>query len=69
MASAALTTKGQITIPVAVRPDLHRSEALTNPSLRRYARAKVDFADCLIERSGHSAGCRETVTFDAGAAQ
>jgi predicted nucleic-acid-binding protein len=38
-------------------------------ALRRFAAARVDFADCLIERSGHTSGCHETVTFDASAAK
>ena len=38
-------------------------------SLRRFASAKGDFADCLIERSCHAAGCTETVTFDVDAAR
>ena len=29
----------------------------------------VDFADCLIERSGHRAGCVYTATFDVSAAK
>jgi predicted nucleic-acid-binding protein len=29
---------------------------------------KAGFADCLIERSAHAAGCAFTVTFDRGAA-
>jgi predicted nucleic-acid-binding protein len=29
---------------------------------------KAGFADCLIERSGHAAGCAYTVTFDRSAA-
>ncbi len=36
-------------------------------ALRRFASAKVDFVDCLIERCGHLAGCGETVTFDVNA--
>ncbi|VVE44182.1 twitching motility protein PilT [Pandoraea horticolens] len=31
--------------------------------------AKADFADCLIERSGHAAECECTVTFDATASK
>lgn len=38
-------------------------------ALRRFSQFKADFADCLIERSGASAGCRETVTFDADASR
>ncbi|VVE84541.1 PIN domain-containing protein [Pandoraea sputorum] len=33
------------------------------------ASAKADFADCLIERSGHAAECEYTVTFDGTAAR
>jgi len=35
-------------------------------SLADYQRKKGDFADHLIGRASHKAGCRETLTFDAG---
>jgi predicted nucleic-acid-binding protein len=38
-------------------------------ALRRYSQANSDFADCLIERSAHAAGCEHTVTFDSKAAK
>jgi predicted nucleic-acid-binding protein len=38
-------------------------------ALRVYAGGKADFADCLIERSSHAAGCNHTATFDRGAAK
>ncbi len=38
-------------------------------ALRRYAEAKADFADCLIERSAHAADCEYVVTFDSKAAK
>jgi len=38
-------------------------------ALGRFTNAKADFADCLIERSCHVAGCRETVTFDVNASR
>jgi predicted nucleic-acid-binding protein len=38
-------------------------------ALRRFATVKADFADCLIERSGHLAGCSRTVTFDLDASR
>lgn len=38
-------------------------------ALDRFRVAKCDFADCLIERAGHLAGCKHTVTFDANAAK
>ncbi|MGH8426765.1 MAG: PIN domain-containing protein [Gammaproteobacteria bacterium] len=34
-----------------------------------YRDFKADFADCLIERCGASAGCERTMTFDQGAAR
>jgi predicted nucleic-acid-binding protein len=43
------------------------SQAAVAQALGRFASVKADFADCLIERSCHAAGCRETVTFDADA--
>src|ERR1035441_7349512 len=36
-------------------------------ALHRFSQFKADFADCLIERLGHAAGCRETITFDVDA--
>jgi predicted nucleic-acid-binding protein len=38
-------------------------------ALRRFTSSKADFADCLIERSGHAGGCHETVTFDVDASR
>jgi len=35
-------------------------------SLADYRAKKGDFADHLIGNAGHKAGCRETLTFDAG---
>ncbi len=34
---------------------------------RRFKSGGADFADCLIERIAHDAGCSTTMTFDAGA--
>jgi predicted nucleic-acid-binding protein len=47
---------------------LESQEAVAQ-ALGRFASVKADFADCLIERSCHAAGCRETVTFDVDAAR
>ena len=38
-------------------------------ALRRYAEANGDFADGLIERVNHAAGCEYTATFDRDAAK
>lgn len=38
-------------------------------ALRRFTASKADFADCLIERCGHAAGCEYTATFDLNAAK
>ncbi|MFM7800556.1 MAG: PIN domain-containing protein [Limnohabitans sp.] len=38
-------------------------------ALRVFEAGKADFADCLIERIAASAGCRQTMTFDAAAAK
>ncbi|QJI30117.1 type II toxin-antitoxin system VapC family toxin [Pseudomonas sp. ADAK18] len=38
-------------------------------ALRRFTAAKADFADCLIERCAHAAGCEYTATFDISAAK
>ncbi|QAA93030.1 PIN domain-containing protein [Pollutimonas thiosulfatoxidans] len=38
-------------------------------ALRIFEAGKVDFADCLIERSAAAAGCAQTMTFDVSAAR
>ena len=38
-------------------------------ALRRFTASKADFADCLIERCAHGAGCEYTATFDLNAAK
>jgi len=38
-------------------------------ALRRFAGSSSDFADCLIERCNHAAGCDYTATFDRTAAK
>ena len=39
-------------------------------ALRRFQKTpQVDFADCLIERAAHAAGCTHMVTFDRKAAK
>lgn len=38
-------------------------------ALRNFSVGKADFADCLIERCAHGAGCEYTATFDANAAK
>ena len=45
------------------------SQQTVAQAIARFGAAKTDFADCLIERSGHVAGCRHTVTFDENAAK
>ena len=42
---------------------VERSE-LVWMALHAYTRGSADFADCLIERCGHEAGCDYSVTFD-----
>jgi predicted nucleic-acid-binding protein len=46
---------------------LERAE-IVSQALRMFRGSRADFADCLIERSGHAAECRYTVTFDKKAA-
>ena len=38
-------------------------------ALRAFKSGSADFADCLIERTAHSAGCSATMTFDVDAAK
>ena len=44
-------------------------EEAVSQALQRFKSSTADFADCLIERSGALAGCRETVTFDQDASR
>lgn len=48
------------------RQFLFENKDLLWQSLADYRTKKGDFADHLIGRAGHRAGCRETLTFDAG---
>jgi predicted nucleic-acid-binding protein len=36
-------------------------------ALRKFRGSRADFADCLIERTGHAAECQHTFTFDRNA--
>jgi predicted nucleic-acid-binding protein len=38
-------------------------------ALRAYSAGRSDFADCLIERCSHAAGCSYTATFDRAASR
>jgi len=38
-------------------------------AVRVFRAGSADFADCLIERTGAAAGCRQTMTFDVGASK
>ena len=40
---------------------------LVMQSQRKFKSGGIDFADCLIERIGHAAGCSTTLSFDTGA--
>jgi predicted nucleic-acid-binding protein len=42
---------------------LERAEIISQ-ALRAFRSSRADFADCLIERCGHAAGCKHTLTFD-----
>ncbi len=46
---------------------LERAEVVSQ-ALRMFRASRADFADCLIERSGHAADCEHTLTFDRKAA-
>ncbi len=41
---------------------------IVSQALRMFRIGRADFADCLIERCGHAADCKHTVTFDQKAA-
>jgi predicted nucleic-acid-binding protein len=42
---------------------IERAEIVAQ-ALQKFSAGHADFADCLIERSGHAAECQYTVTFD-----
>ena len=44
-------------------------DAAVSQALHRFKGSTADFADCLIERVNHHAGCTHTVTFDIGASK
>jgi predicted nucleic-acid-binding protein len=46
---------------------LDRAEQVSQ-ALRVFRASSADFADCLIERTAHAAGCDRTMTFDRTAA-
>ena len=46
---------------------LDRAEQV-GQALRVFRASSADFADCLIERTAHAAGCDRTMTFDRSAA-
>jgi predicted nucleic-acid-binding protein len=45
---------------------IERAE-IVSQALRKFSGSRADFADCLIERSGHAAECEHTFTFDRNA--
>lgn len=47
---------------------LDRADQIAS-ALRVFESGNTDFADCLIERISHGAGCIETMTFDVGASK
>ncbi len=42
---------------------IERAEIVSH-ALRKFRASRANFADCLIERCGHAAGCGYTLTFD-----
>jgi predicted nucleic-acid-binding protein len=44
-------------------------EVAVSEALQRFKAPKADFADCLIERVSHHAGCSHTATFDIAASK
>ena len=42
---------------------------VASQAARLYASGKADFADCVIERTGHANACDHTLTFDRRAAK
>jgi predicted nucleic-acid-binding protein len=46
---------------------LERAE-IVSQALRKFRASRTNFADCLIERCSHAAGCQYVLTFDRDAA-
>ena len=46
---------------------IERAE-IVSQALRKFHLSRANFADCLIERCGHAAGCQYILTFDKDAA-
>jgi predicted nucleic-acid-binding protein len=44
-------------------------ESAVSQALQRFNSSAADFADCLIERVSHHAGCSHTATFDIAASK
>jgi predicted nucleic-acid-binding protein len=61
-------------IELALQSLLHSKEVIieraeiVSQALGKFRDGPAGFADCLIERSGHAAGCEHTLTFDKKAA-
>ena len=45
---------------------LEKKETVSQ-ALTKFRTSRADFADCLIERCGHAAGCQHVLTFDKDA--
>lgn len=48
---------------------IFENQPAVEEAIHVYATTTADFADCLIERASHIAGCTSTVTFDKNAAK
>lgn len=69
MTTASVTSKGQITIPVAVCEAMHVRAEVVWKAVRVFRDSRADFADCLIACTATSFGCEHIMTFDRGAAK
>ena len=49
---------------LSIRQLVVQDAAIVWKALRVFEGGKADFADCLIERTAHGAGCTRTMTFD-----
>lgn len=65
MSTATLTSKGQITIPVAVRNGLN----VKTGDRVEFRHEGGDFSDALVTALARDAGCSEVYTFDRTAAK
>ena len=59
---------GWVVVPASLAPLILEKKDTVAQALTKFRTSRADFADCLIERCGRSAGCQHVLTFDKNAA-